>query len=444
MRDAQVTWHVRDGRCELADAWVAGRGHGVRTRSGIGGGCPSCGGLVKAARRAVMASDDVERGTPRRFDATRYPHARGGVYGCANIGTRDHTGNMVLHWCRRRRGASLSRDGATRPHGARILHRPPPPGVSGESARQSLCRPGVHPHRRSRTDDPGRRSAHSRAPRRRLRHRRAHLRVGRLGAGPLPPSVHRRARVRRRRGAGRRAGDGRARRATASPRKGTSSDGRCLLCRTGNSHVCPHTRIIGVDRDGCFAEYIAMPATNVWHLDDDISLRHRRHPRPDGERLPHRAHRRHSWRHGAHHRMRPDRAVRCRRSAARPARRASSPPTSTTRACELARTMGAHDAVHPDKAEAVVQRATDGLGVDVVLEMSGVPGGHPPGVRTRARPADASRCSAFPRGRSRSNFATEMIFKGITIYGVVGRRMYDTWHPDDAASSAPASSTRRL
>jgi threonine 3-dehydrogenase len=33
----------------------------------------------------------------------------------------------------------------------------------------------------------------------------------------------------------------------------------------------PHTKIIGVDRDGCFAEYIAMPATNVWHLDDAIS-----------------------------------------------------------------------------------------------------------------------------------------------------------------------------
>src|SRR3982751_1362926 len=48
-------------------------------------------------------------------------------------------------------------------------------------------------------------------------------------------------------------------------------DGRCLLCRTGNAHVCPYTRIIGVDRDGCFAEYISMPATNGWHLDDNIS-----------------------------------------------------------------------------------------------------------------------------------------------------------------------------
>ena len=48
-------------------------------------------------------------------------------------------------------------------------------------------------------------------------------------------------------------------------------DGRCLLCRTGNSHVCPYTKIIGVDRDGCFADYIAMPATNVWHLDAETS-----------------------------------------------------------------------------------------------------------------------------------------------------------------------------
>ena len=48
-------------------------------------------------------------------------------------------------------------------------------------------------------------------------------------------------------------------------------DGRCMLCRTGNAHACPYTKVIGVDRDGCFAEYIAMPATNVWHLDDNIS-----------------------------------------------------------------------------------------------------------------------------------------------------------------------------
>jgi threonine 3-dehydrogenase len=36
-------------------------------------------------------------------------------------------------------------------------------------------------------------------------------------------------------------------------------DDRSLFSRTGNAHVDPSTKIIGVDRDGCFAEYIAMP-----------------------------------------------------------------------------------------------------------------------------------------------------------------------------------------
>src|SRR5213075_188752 len=42
--------------------------------------------------------------------------------------------------------------------------------------------------------------------------------------------------------------------------------GHCLQCRTGNSHICKNTRIIGVDRDGAFAEYITMPTTNVLTL----------------------------------------------------------------------------------------------------------------------------------------------------------------------------------
>src|ERR1700694_3574037 len=38
----------------------------------------------------------------------------------------------------------------------------------------------------------------------------------------------------------------------------------CYFCRTGREHICENTRIIGVDRDGGFAEYIALPAQNAW------------------------------------------------------------------------------------------------------------------------------------------------------------------------------------
>jgi threonine 3-dehydrogenase len=43
--------------------------------------------------------------------------------------------------------------------------------------------------------------------------------------------------------------------------------GHCLQCRIGEGHLCRRTQIIGVDRDGAFAEYIAMPAGNVMKLE---------------------------------------------------------------------------------------------------------------------------------------------------------------------------------
>ena len=43
--------------------------------------------------------------------------------------------------------------------------------------------------------------------------------------------------------------------------------GHCLQCRLGAAHLCQRTQIIGVDRDGAFAEFIVMPASNVMRLD---------------------------------------------------------------------------------------------------------------------------------------------------------------------------------
>ncbi len=203
-------------------------------------------------------------------------------------------------------------------------------------------------------------------------------------------------------------------------------DGRCLLCRTGNSHVCPHTKIIGVDRDGCFAEFIAMPASNVWHLDDDVSFDIGGIHDPMGNAF-----------HTALTADIPGATVLitgcgpiglfavgiCRAAGA--ARIIATDVNETRMA--LARQMGANDVVTPDRAATVVRQHTDNLGVDVVLEMSGVPaaihqafelvrvGGRVQMLGIPAKPIDV-------------NFATEVIFKGLTIYGVVGRRMYDTWH----------------
>jgi len=47
--------------------------------------------------------------------------------------------------------------------------------------------------------------------------------------------------------------------------------GVCRACRAGKRHLCPNTRGIGVNRDGCFAEYVSVPSSNAWHVHESIS-----------------------------------------------------------------------------------------------------------------------------------------------------------------------------
>ncbi len=46
--------------------------------------------------------------------------------------------------------------------------------------------------------------------------------------------------------------------------------GHCYFCRTGQGHICRSVQIIGVDRNGCFAQYMTMTQGNVWRLKPEI------------------------------------------------------------------------------------------------------------------------------------------------------------------------------
>src|SRR5512135_1207041 len=48
--------------------------------------------------------------------------------------------------------------------------------------------------------------------------------------------------------------------------------GKCLQCRTGEAHICQNVKIIGVDANGAFAEYVVIPESNIWKLDSAIPL----------------------------------------------------------------------------------------------------------------------------------------------------------------------------
>ena len=203
--------------------------------------------------------------------------------------------------------------------------------------------------------------------------------------------------------------------------------GHCLQCRTGNSHICKNTRIIGVDRDGAFAEYIAMPATNVLPL-DGIPTTVGAVMDPMGNAF--------------HTVLTADIpgstvfvvgcgpigcfAVGIARAAG--AAKVVASDVNTKRLA-LAKQMGAHvtiDATRDDVVRAVLAE-TAGEGADVVCEMSGVPSAlHQAFAAVRL--GGRVQLLGIPNGQVPVDFANEIIFKGITVYGVISRKMYDTWN----------------
>ncbi|HVH10282.1 MAG TPA: L-threonine 3-dehydrogenase [Gemmatimonadales bacterium] len=202
--------------------------------------------------------------------------------------------------------------------------------------------------------------------------------------------------------------------------------GHCLQCRTGNSHICKQTRIIGVDRDGAFAEYIAMPATNVLPL-DGIPTTVGAVMDPMGNAF-----------HAVLTAKVPGStvfvvgcgpigcfAVAIARAAG--AAKVIASDVSATR-LELASRMGAHvtiDATRDDVVRRVLAE-TGGEGADVVCEMSGVPQAvHQAFAAVRL--GGRVQLLGLPNAPIPIDLTAEIIFKGITVYGVIGRRMYETW-----------------
>jgi len=202
--------------------------------------------------------------------------------------------------------------------------------------------------------------------------------------------------------------------------------GHCLPCRTGNGHICKRTSIIGVDRAGAFTELIAMPATNVMRL-DGIPTEIGAIMDPMGNAF-----------HTVLTAEIPGSVVLvlgcgpigC--FAVGIARAAGAKAVIAVdvnpKRLALANAMGATRALQPGaEVEAAVMELSEGNGADVVCEMSGaVSALH--SAFTLVRNGGRVQLLGIPHGEVPIDFATEIIFKGITVYGVIGRKMYETWN----------------
>jgi threonine 3-dehydrogenase len=203
--------------------------------------------------------------------------------------------------------------------------------------------------------------------------------------------------------------------------------GHCLQCRLGDAHLCRRTRIIGVDRDGAFADFIVMPASNVIKL-DGIPTEIGAIMDPMGNAV-----------HTVLEAEVPGSTVLvlgcgpigCFAVGVARAAGASLVLASdfNPKRLELARAMGAQVTLNPgsDDVVARVLELTGGDGVDVVCEMSGHPSGHAQAFAA-ARMGGRVNLLGTPNRTTEVDFARDIIFKGLTLYGVTGRKMYQTWH----------------
>jgi threonine 3-dehydrogenase len=203
--------------------------------------------------------------------------------------------------------------------------------------------------------------------------------------------------------------------------------GHCHQCRLGEAHICQNLRIIGIDQDGAFAEFVKIPASNIWKLDASIPEHYGAILDPLGNAVH---------------------TVLAGEIAGRTVLVTGCGPIglmaiAVTKACgsstvfatetneqrrAMAKRMGADVVVNPVETDSVarIKAETSGTGVDVLLEMSGNPAAIQQGFRA-LRAGGRASLLGIPTESVPLDLVNDVIFKGATVQGIYGRRMYGTW-----------------
>ncbi len=207
--------------------------------------------------------------------------------------------------------------------------------------------------------------------------------------------------------------------------------GRCFQCRTGQAHVCKSYKILGIDRDGSYAGYVALPEGLLWQTSPDLAPEFACLQEPLGNAVD-----------AALAEDLPGQTVLitgCGPTglfAAAVARVAGASLIIASDVSDyrlaLAKQLGVDHTlnVRTDGAEAmatVIRDLTGGDGVDAALEMSGDPAAMHQAFRAVK---NGGRVTLFgiPTGPVCFDLPNEIIFKGIRVYGVTGRRLFQTWY----------------
>jgi threonine 3-dehydrogenase len=204
--------------------------------------------------------------------------------------------------------------------------------------------------------------------------------------------------------------------------------GVCQPCRTGNGHICEKVDILGIDTDGCFAEFVKVPEENIWPVHPDIPDEIAAIFDPLGNAM-----------HTVMAAGVSGRSVLITGvgiiglMAVTIARAAGAGKILVTdvspRRLALAKALGAdvafdsRDGDWPRQARA----QTHDQGPEVLLEMSG----HPQAIRqgfAALRNGGTAALLGLPAEPVALDLPNDIIFKGATVLGINGRKMFETWY----------------
>jgi threonine 3-dehydrogenase len=203
--------------------------------------------------------------------------------------------------------------------------------------------------------------------------------------------------------------------------------GHCRQCRLGQAHICQNLRIIGIDQDGAFAEFVKIPASNIWKLDAAIPEHYGAILDPLGNAV-------HTVLAGPIAGQ-TVLVTGCGPIGLMSIAVAKACGSSTVFATEMnekrramAKKMGADVVLNPATEDAVAKilAETNGTGVDALLEMSGNPTAIQQGFKA-LRAGGRASLLGIPTETVPLDLVNDVIFKGATVQGIYGRRMYETW-----------------
>ena len=202
----------------------------------------------------------------------------------------------------------------------------------------------------------------------------------------------------------------------------------CIQCRTGNQHICENMKIIGVQAEGAFAEYIPVHKDCLWRLDDSISYEEGALLEPMGV--------------GVHGIFSGDVGGKnvvilgcgpiglCAVGAAKAAGAAVVVATDIfDQKLEEAKKLGANYVVNTRKADLreLIMKLTEGRGADVVVDYTGNEAAIKGGFEAMKK-GGRFTFVGLSNGEISLDINNAIIYKEAKINGVTGRLMYQTWY----------------